>query len=118
MPRQPKKPHLCHAVGCTIEVPPRLLMHHEHWMMVSKATRDWVQREYVKGQEKTKTPTLEYMVAMDAAISEVARKEGKTLAADAYKAKSERATCLLKHRLLKPGEPDIPGVTKPRKAGA
>lgn len=69
--------HICHAQGCTVEIPPRLLMCWRHWMKVPIPLRDAVWREYVPGQEVTKTPTREYLQAMRNAINAVAAKEGQ-----------------------------------------
>ncbi len=69
--------HRCHAEGCNVRVPPRLLMCKPHWFMVSPATRRRVWAEYVPGQEIGKTPTEAYLNVMRQAIEEVACKEGR-----------------------------------------
>ena len=68
--------HLCHARKCNVGVPPRLLMCRRHWFMVPRELRARVWATYVPGQEITKTPTLEYLDAANAAIKAVAEKEG------------------------------------------
>jgi hypothetical protein len=67
--------HTCHARGCNVPVPPRLLMCRVHWRMVPKPLRDEVWMTYRPGQEITKEPTPEYLDAMQAAIEAVAQKE-------------------------------------------
>lgn len=64
--------HTCHARGCTIAVPPKMLMCRRHWFLVPKALRDAVWRTYHPGQERTKDPTSEYLAAAHAAIEAVA----------------------------------------------
>jgi hypothetical protein len=68
--------HRCHAIGCELEVPPNLLLCRRHWFMVPKPLRKEVWRLYRPGQEVSKTPTPEYLVAAKAAIDAVAEREG------------------------------------------
>jgi len=63
--------HLCHAVGCTVEVPPKLLMCKAHWYMVPGDLRRRVWATYVKGQEIRKDPSPDYFDAAQAAIDAV-----------------------------------------------
>jgi hypothetical protein len=59
--------HVCHAVGCVVEVPPRLLMCARHWRMVPAPLQRAVWAAYVPGQEIRKDPTSAYLrVAADA----------------------------------------------------
>lgn len=59
--------HVCHAVGCVVEVPPRLLMCPRHWRMVPPHLQRAVWAAYVPGQEIRKDPTSAYLrVAADA----------------------------------------------------
>jgi hypothetical protein len=67
--------HLCHALKCTVEVPPKLLMCRRHWFMVPKPLRDRVWATYRPGQEVDKKPSLEYVDAMEAAIASVYQAE-------------------------------------------
>ena len=67
--------HLCHARGCRVAVPPKLLMCLRHWRMVPKALQAEVWRTYRPGQEIDKDPSAEYMVAQRAAIDAVAAGE-------------------------------------------
>ena len=65
-------PHHCHAEGCELIVPPKLLMCANHWFMVPKPLRDAVWRTYRPGQERDKRPSPEYLAAAKAAIEAVA----------------------------------------------
>lgn len=69
-------PHTCHAIGCDVPVPPRMLMCRRHWFMVPKALRDAVWDAYVVGQEVRKDPSDEWLDAAEAAIHAVAEREG------------------------------------------
>lgn len=69
--------HTCHAVGCAINVPPKLVMCPKHWRMVPLALQREVWRHYRVGQELDKRPTFEYMVAQRAAVNAVAVAEGR-----------------------------------------
>lgn len=70
--------HLCHAVGCKVNVPPKMLMCLRHWRMVPKALQAQVWATYRPGQEIDKRPTQEYLTASNAAIDAVAKKEGRS----------------------------------------
>ena len=67
--------HTCHAIGCSTKVPPKMLMCSKHWYMVDKPLRDKVWGTYISGQEVTKDPTSEYLLAAKAAIRCVQRQE-------------------------------------------
>jgi hypothetical protein len=69
--------HTCHAEGCDVRVPPRMLMCRAHWFMVPKTLRGRVWATYVHGQERRKDPTPEYLEAAQAAIDAVAAAEGR-----------------------------------------
>lgn len=69
--------HPCHASGCSMEVPPRMLMCRRHWRMVPRSLQDAVWATYVIGQEARKDPTAEYLEAARAAIDYVADREGR-----------------------------------------
>lgn len=69
--------HECHAAGCTIEVPPRMLMCARHWRMVRPDVRDLVWRLYRPGQERDKRPSSAYLRAHHLAIACVAEREGR-----------------------------------------
>lgn len=68
-------PHTCHAKGCDVRVPPKMLMCRRHWYMVPKALRDAIWDTYREGQEIDKRPSGEYLDAANAAIEAVAVKE-------------------------------------------
>ncbi|MGL5935872.1 MAG: hypothetical protein ACRCZI_09660 [Cetobacterium sp.] len=68
--------HTCHADGCELAVPPKMLMCRRHWYMVPKHLRDDVWDTYEPGQEQRMDPTEEYLAAAQAAIDAVATKEG------------------------------------------
>jgi hypothetical protein len=71
--------HHCHARECTKKVPPRMLMCGKHWRMVPSHLQDDVWATYRPGQEISKTPTREYLVAAKRAINAVAEREGLPL---------------------------------------
>ena len=71
--------HVCHATGCNVAVPPKMLMCRKHWYMVPRPLRDAIARMYVPGQEITKDPTDEYMVAQRAAVQAVELREGEAM---------------------------------------
>ncbi len=63
--------HTCHAEGCNLIVPPRMLMCAAHWRRVPRHLQAAVWREYRPGQEIDKNPTPEYLEVMQAAIESV-----------------------------------------------
>jgi hypothetical protein len=69
--------HECHARDCKRNVPPRMLMCGKHWKMVPRHLQDAVWATYMPGQEITKTPSREYLIAAKDAINAVAEREGK-----------------------------------------
>jgi hypothetical protein len=69
--------HTCHAVGCAVEVEPRLLMCLRHWRMVPRVCARRIRETYRPGQEVTKNPSAEYLVAQKEAVAAVAAREGK-----------------------------------------
>jgi hypothetical protein len=71
--------HYCHADGCGVEVPPRLLMCLRHWRMVPGHLQRLVWRHYRPGQEIDKNPTRQYLAVMKQAIEAVAEQEGPRL---------------------------------------
>lgn len=68
--------HVCHAKGCSVPVPPKLLMCRKHWRLVPRALQRQVWAHYRAGQEIDKRPTMEYLDVADEAIRAVAKKEG------------------------------------------
>lgn len=69
--------HTCHAKGCKVEVPPKMLMCRRHWRMVPRAMQAEVWAVYVPGQEISKTPTREYLKVARKVIDHVAEQEGR-----------------------------------------
>ncbi len=69
--------HKCHATDCSRSVSPKMLMCRKHWYMVDKPLRDKVWEEYQPGQEINKNPTYAYLLAAEAAIECVRRKEAR-----------------------------------------
>jgi hypothetical protein len=55
--------HKCHWPTCNRDVPPKMWGCRAHWFKLPKNLRDWIWRTYVPGQEKTKTPSPEYLEA-------------------------------------------------------
>lgn len=69
--------HVCHAEGCGVKVPPKMLFCLRHWKMTPKHLQAQVWATYVPGQENRMDPTDEYMRAAKAAIEAIAKKEGR-----------------------------------------
>lgn len=72
--------HTCHAEGCDVHVPPRMLMCRKHWRMVPYGIQVAVWAEYQPGQERldgTAVPTDDYLDVAREAVEAVAVKEGR-----------------------------------------
>ena len=69
-------PHTCHALECTVEIPPHLLMCKRHWMAVPVPLRRAVLITYRPGQERTKVTSVAWRQAAARAIMAVADTEG------------------------------------------
>jgi hypothetical protein len=69
--------HTCHAIGCEVSVPPKMLMCKRHWSMVSKRLQATIWASYKPGQEITKDPSMKYLAAQQFVVGEVAKLEGK-----------------------------------------
>ena len=67
--------HQCHADGCQVEVPPKMLMCLRHWRMVPRKLQEQVWATYRPGQEIDKQPTTIYLIAQKAAVDAVREKE-------------------------------------------
>lgn len=67
--------HLCHALECNIEVPPKMLMCLKHWRMVPRAVQSAVWEHFRPGQEVDKRPSDEYLIVHRCAVLSVAIKE-------------------------------------------
>lgn len=83
--RQRPAPHVCHAIDCTVPVPPRMLMCRRHWRMVPRDVQALVWAEYRPGQEIRKDPTRAYLTAANRAIDAVAAIEGRGVTTDLFK---------------------------------
>lgn len=53
--------HHCHWPGCKKQVPPAMWGCYPHWMKLPKYLRDKIWAAYKPGQEKTLTPSREYV---------------------------------------------------------
>lgn len=53
--------HTCHWPGCKKQCPPARWGCLAHWMMLPKRLRDKIWDAYRPGQEKTMTPSREYL---------------------------------------------------------
>jgi len=53
--------HCCHWPGCGKQVPPALWGCLRHWRMVPKELRDRIWDAYRPGQERSMTPSREYV---------------------------------------------------------
>lgn len=69
--------HHCHALNCTVNVPPRMHMCSRHWFMVPKAYRDILWAKYKPGQERRMDPSPAYLLAAARCVHAVATKEGQ-----------------------------------------
>lgn len=63
--------HHCHAVGCTKEIKPELLMCLKHWRHVPREIQKRVWATYRPGQCDDKSPSIQWHIAADAAIEAV-----------------------------------------------
>lgn len=63
--------HKCHAEGCNVSVPPRLLMCAIHWSRLPYRLKMAILIEYRPGQEIDKQPSPKYLEVMREAIEAV-----------------------------------------------
>lgn len=75
--------HICHAFGCYVKVPPRMLMCKKHWMEVPISLRDGVWLHYQSGQERSGEVSNDYTIAARRAIYAVAVVEEKMTQSEA-----------------------------------
>lgn len=68
-------PHLCHAMACSVQVAPEMLMCAKHWNMVPASIRSRVWKAYRPGQCDDKNPSVAWHDAADAAILSVWERE-------------------------------------------
>jgi diadenosine tetraphosphatase ApaH/serine/threonine PP2A family protein phosphatase len=67
--------HHCHALRCTVAVPPRMHMCGRHWSRVPRRLQRDLWAAYRFGQEQDKDPSAAYLRAAAACIRAVAEKE-------------------------------------------
>lgn len=60
-----ERDHECHWPDCATQVPPAMWGCKKHWFMLPKHLRDLIWRTYEPGQERTLTPSDEYLAAAD-----------------------------------------------------
>lgn len=83
--------HTCHWPGCNKEVPPAMWGCKPHWFSLPKHLRDRIWGTYRRGQEISKTPSREYLIAAQDVqrwILEQVRRE-RSIAAKARAMKDE-----------------------------
>lgn len=69
------RPHVCHALGCEVAVPPKMHMCRSHWAAVPKPLQRRLWAAYRPGQENRIDPTPEYLRAVAACVRAVAEAE-------------------------------------------
>lgn len=75
---QPKgKGHFCHWPNCGKEVPPAMWGCRQHWFMLPKSIRDEIWRFYKIGQEISKDPSNNYIIAAHNAQDWISKNYGK-----------------------------------------
>jgi len=57
--------HECHWPGCDKQVPPAMWGCKVHWFALPQRLRNAIWRTYQPGQEKTMTPSADYLAAAD-----------------------------------------------------
>jgi len=80
-----KNKHTCHAIDCSVETKPQLLMCTKHWSMVPKDIQNDIYSNYKSGQcdilklgsQKKVRPSIEWLKAARKAITHVRHAEGK-----------------------------------------
>ena len=75
--------HHCHAVDCSMSVPPRLVMCLRHWRLVPSDVQRSIWAAYRKGQERDKQPSQDYLYHQRRAVMHVALQEGRVTLPDA-----------------------------------
>ena len=55
--------HICHWPNCEKQVPPAMWGCREHWFKLPLGARREIWKNYIIGQEKTLTPSKEYLVS-------------------------------------------------------
>lgn len=68
--------HFCHAMGCAVLVPPKMLFCAPHWRKTPRWAQRMIWATYRSGQEVTKDPSAVYLVAQAHVVCFVAVEEG------------------------------------------
>lgn len=66
--------HTCHAHGCTKTVSPRMFACLKHWRALPIKIQRAIWREYRRGQELDKEPSLRYLAVQRLAVAHTAFK--------------------------------------------
>jgi hypothetical protein len=59
------RPHHCHWPNCRAQVPPAMWGCRRHWYRLPKYLRDRIWATYQPGQEKTLTPSRDYLAVAE-----------------------------------------------------
>lgn len=97
--------HLCHAIDCIADVPPKMLFCRRHWFMVPKDIQTAVWCAYRPGQEIDKHPSGRYLLVQSIAIAFVAFRELKWKSGQVGEYVGHRAELLAKMNRI--GSDDI-----------
>lgn len=68
--------HHCHAVSCSLRVPPRMLFCLKHWRALDSKLQKMIWAFYREGQERRKDPSAAYLIVQAMAVGYVAVNEG------------------------------------------
>ena len=71
--------HHCHWPGCTRQVPPAMWGCRPHWFALPVELRNKIWRAYEPGQERTMTPSDEYLEVADEVQRWIEARERKDL---------------------------------------
>lgn len=70
--------HTCHWTGCTKQVAPAMWGCKEHWFRLPRTIRNLIWKTFEPGQEIEKTPSPEYLAAVDLAQKFIATAQEPT----------------------------------------
>ena len=68
----PAPRHHCHAIGCPVQVPPRMFSCRPHWYRTPKALQTLIWRYYREGQEIDKRPSTSYLAVQQLTVAYLA----------------------------------------------
>ncbi len=68
--------HHCHAIECSIDIPPRMLFCRQHWGGLTKSAQRAVWDSYEDGQEINKDFSGKYAVVQSIAVALAALDDG------------------------------------------